>query len=285
MGELSRQLHQKLKHLAAGAAFPRDRKDLGAFAPPDAASLIADGFDPVHCSYLLVHHLASVLAVHLTRLSELRDHDEEVEQAKNRYNPQGPPASPLTASYFQSWSLFDHPIGNTIDTLADCVIEASDIFRFNPNEIDVLKKLSASRMGIYEHQGLSENYVKLRELITNQEFVTHVPSGYRGRSGELWFVRLLPPLLPELATYHVAFTTPYVLMGATRSDWILFLRRNIVITKAPKEEEALCRFMKVGSSKNYWNEFVYLAYHHALPNAVFLAGIPDLRSTLPRGER
>jgi hypothetical protein len=255
------------------------------FAPPEVAGLIADGFDPVHSSYLLVHHLASVLAVHVARLPELRDHAAEVEQAKNWYIPDGPPISPITASFFQSWSLFDHPIGNTIDTLGGCLIEASDIFSFNPDEIDVLMKLSASRMGIYEHQGLSENYVKLRELITDQEFVTHVPSGYRGRSGELWFVRLLPPLLPELATYHVAFTTPYVLIGATRSDWILFLRRNIVITKAPREEEALCRFMKAGSSKNYWNEFVYLAYHHTLPNAVFLAGIPDLRSTLPRRER
>ena len=44
---------------------------------------------------------------------------------------------------------------------------------------------------------------------------------------------------PELATYHVAFTTPYVLLGSTKKDWIDFLRRNMVGIKASSEAEAL----------------------------------------------
>ena len=136
-------------------------------------------------------------------------------------------------------------------------------------------------MGIYEHQGWQENYVRLRELITDREFICHVASGYRGKAGELWYVRLLPPLEPELATYHVAFTTPYVLIGATKKDWIDFLRRNMVGMKAYSEAEALHRLMKFGPRKNYWNEFVFLAYHHHQSNVIFLSGIPDLKSTLP----
>lgn len=136
-------------------------------------------------------------------------------------------------------------------------------------------------MGIYEHQGCQENFVRLRELITDQDYFCHVGSGYRGRAGELWYVRLFPPLVPELATYHVAFTTPYVLIDATKKDWIDFLRRNMVGVKASREVDALDRLMKFGPTRNYWNEFVFCAYHHHQPDAIYLAGIPDLKSTLP----
>jgi hypothetical protein len=36
-----------------------------------------------------------------------------------------------------------------------------------------------------------------------------------------------------------------------------------------------------GPEPNYWNEFVFKAYHHHRPDAIFLAGIPDIEATLP----
>jgi hypothetical protein len=86
--------------------------------------------------------------------------------------------------------------------------------------------------------------------------------------------------VPELATYHVAFTTPYVLTGAKRKDWTDYLRRNMVGMRASSESVALHQLMKFGPNKKYWNEFVFLAYHHHQSNAIFLSGIPDLKSTL-----
>jgi hypothetical protein len=141
--------------------------------------------------------------------------------------------------------------------------------------------MSQSRMGIYEQRGTEGNQVRLRELLTDREYVCHVASGYRGKAGELWYVRLFPPLEPELATYHIVFTTPYVLIGVTKKDWIDFLRRNIVGMKASNETEAIHRLMKFGPRKNYWNEFVLLGYRHHQPDVIFLSGIPDLKSTLP----
>src|SRR3954454_21346625 len=41
-----------------------------------------------------------------------------------------------------------------------------------------------------------------------------VPSGHRGAKGELWYVRLLPPL-DERFDHGVCFTSPYVLRGLT----------------------------------------------------------------------
>ena len=50
----------------------------------------------------------------------------------------------------------------------------------------------------------------LEELVTGREMTCICSSGYGGKPGELWYVRLCPPLA-DLAEYHVAMTTPYIL--------------------------------------------------------------------------
>ncbi len=252
------------------------------FSGTDVAKLIAEGVDPIHAVYLFVHHIAWDFAQTVLQFPELRAHSKELARAQKRYIPAGSPINPSTTNFFQARALFDHQIGRTTDTLASCLVDARDVTGMNPDQFDALRKMSDSRMGIYEHQGLVENFVRLGELLSSREFVAHVPSGYRGTSGELWDIRLLPPLLPDFATYHIAFTTPYLLIGASRRDWIQCLKRNLVSMKVAGEEEALRRFLKFGSDKNSWNEFVRLAYHHAQSNAIFLSGIPDLKDTLPR---
>jgi hypothetical protein len=151
----------------------------------------------------------------------------------------------------------------------------------NPHQLEALRNMSQSRMGIYEHRGMEGKHVRLRELVTDREFVCHSTSGYRGKTGELWYVRLLPPLEPELASYHMVFTTPYVLIGATKNDWIAYLMRSMVGIRAQSEADALHQLLKFGLSTSHWNEFVLLAYHHHQADAIFLTGIPDLRATLP----
>jgi hypothetical protein len=44
---------------------------------------------------------------------------------------------------------------------------------------------------------------------------------------------------------------------------------------------ALDRFFKHGPDLSYWNEFVFKAYHRHQNDAIFLAGVPDLKTTLP----
>ena len=225
--------------------------------------MIAQGYDPVHAAYIFVHHITSVFSENVSRFPEMRTYAKEVGEAEDEYMPSGPPMSPLTTSYFSCWAFFDHRIGKTTDTLADCLIEANDTICMNPHQLDALRKMSQSRMGIYEHRGMEGKHVRLRELITDREFVCHSTSGYRGKTGELWYVRLLPPLEPELATYHIVFTTPYVLIGADEeATGSTYLKRSVVGIKAPSEADALHQLLKFGLGKNYWNEFVFLAYHH-----------------------
>jgi hypothetical protein len=282
MGEVSRQLHRKLTMLAPpGEKIGIPKGWRPPKSTPDIAKLIAEGYDPVHAAYVFVHHIISTFSENVSQFPEMRAYAQEVGSAEEEYMPSAPPMSPLTTSFFSCWAFFDHRIGNTKDTLANCLIEANDTICMNPHQLEALRMMSQSRMGIYEHQGLDQNLVRLRELITEREFVCHSTSGYRGKKGELWYVRLFPPLEPELATYHIVFTTPYVLIDAPKKDWIDFLKRSMVGMKASSEAEAIHRLMKFGPTKNYWNEFVFRAYHHHQPDAIFLAGLPDLKSTLP----
>ena len=282
MGEVSRRLHRKLTTLAPPdekTSIPKEWRP--PTSTPDIAKLTAEGYDPVHAAYVFVHHIISVFSENVSQFTEMRAYAQEVGSAQEEYMPSGPPMSPLTTSFFSCWAFFDHRIGNTTDTLADCLIEANDTICMNPHQLEALRMMSQSRMGIYEHQGLEQNYARLRELITQREFVCHSTSGYRGKNGELWYVRLFPPLEPELATYHIVFTTPYVLIDTTKKDWIDFLKRSMVGMKTSNEAQAIGRLMKFGLRKNYWNEFVFRAYHHHQLDAIYLAGLPDLNSTLP----
>jgi hypothetical protein len=278
MGEISRRLHRRLMKLAP----PSDKTVLPkGWRPkkpaPDIAKLIREGYDPVHAAYIFVHNIASVFSENVSRFPEMRTYAKEIGDAEEEYMPSGPPMSPLTMSYFSCWALYDHRIGTTTDTLAGCLIEANDTICMNPHQLGALRMMSQSRMGIYENRGMEGNRVRLRELITDQEFVCHSASGYRGKKGELWYVRLLPPLEPELANYHVAFTTPYVLIIQSKNDWIAYLKRSMVGMKG----DTLHQILKLGLGENYWNEFVFQAYHHHQFDAIFLAGIPDLKVTLP----
>ena len=201
MGEISRRLHRKLTKLVPPGDITRPPMGWRPQTPaPDIPKMIAKGYDPVHAAYIFVHHITSVFSENVSRLPEMRTYAQEVGSAEEEYMPSGPPMSPLTTSFFSCWAFLDHRIGKTTDTLAGCLIEANDSICMNPDQLEALRRMSQSRMGIYEHKGMEDNHVRLRELITDKEFVCHSGSGYRGKKEELWFVRLLPPLVPELGT-------------------------------------------------------------------------------------
>lgn len=51
----------------------------------------------------------------------------------------------------------------------------------------------AKRMGLYAHEGAEGDLIILRDLATAAMCHAIVPFGYRGRRGELWYARVLPP--------------------------------------------------------------------------------------------
>ena len=102
----------------------------------------------------------------------------------------------------------------------------------------------------------------------------------RGVAGELWYARVLPPPFPELDE-HVVFTTPYVLIDPSEAEWLAYFDRNLPNGSKPARLKAHRKLMKCGPASDYWNEFVFRAYHHHQQDAIFLTGIPDMKATLP----
>lgn len=244
-------------------------------------SLIREGLDPVHAAYVFIQQLSSYFAEGASRLPELSKYSKLVADAEDEYMPTGPPMSPLTVSYFTSWAMYDLRFSRDGETLGKCHLDVSDILMMTVDQVDALRKLSESRMGIYEHLEAANGLVRLRELITGDEFQCLCTAGYQGRAGELWYVRRLPPLMPELATFHILFTTPYILIESTIKDWTEYLRRTLAKVAGRDDRERLHQLMKFGISTHHWNEFVFQGYHHHQADAIFLAGIPDLKATLP----
>jgi hypothetical protein len=149
-------------------------------------------------------------------------------------------------------------------------------------------------MGIYRHEGTSKQFVFLRELVTNKEIKAISPSGYLGNPGEVWFARVLPPVFDGAIFDHsVVFTTPYVLgkLGARREfvslvehEWLAFFKRTLAKMKTETEVCAYEHLMKYGLSRNYWNEYIFLAYRNHRQDVILLEGLPDIPESLPHTE-
>lgn len=283
MGEISKRLHQRLAAMSVAStarAPSRRRGRLFPDDPIDVQGLVKQGLDPVHAVYATVQRSSSLFSEHMSRFPELKAYAKLVGEAEEEYLPSAPPMSPLTTSYFTCWAFYDARFGPDDETLGECQIAVSDLIALGPQKLDALRVMSRSRMGVYEHIGMDNGLVRLRELITDIEYSCHSTSGYRGGKGELWYVRLLPPLR-DSAGPHIVVTTPYILTQVTKQDWLEFLGRALASWAGDDESERLRRLLKFGPSPNYWNEFVAVGYHHHQYDAIFLAGIPDRKHTLP----
>jgi hypothetical protein len=245
---------------------------------------LGDGepLDPLHTVYIAVQHVASIFAERVSVLDEFEPYYEIVAKAEDEYMPSVPPMSPLTRSYFTTWAFFDLRFGPYKETMGKCLLDAGTMLGFDANVMDAIRTCSESRMGFYEQVGLKEDRCQFKGLITDTQIDCHVPTGYQGHVGELWYGRILPPISP--VKYHVLLTTPYILMDFGKDDWIAYLKKSLLDLKVP-ERMRLAHFLKHGKEPNQWNEFIFQAYHHHQSDAIFLAGLPDVPGSLPHGPK
>jgi hypothetical protein len=235
--------------------------------------------DPLHAVHVAIQNVTSVFAERVSQFPEFEPYYRAALHAEDTYMPGGPPMSPLTMSYFTTWAFFDLRFGPDGETIGTCLLDVADPLGLGEDVAEAVRLTSGARMGIYEHAGIKGGRCLLRELITDDEFECYVPAGYPGKAGELWFVRLCPPV--GTVDYHVSFTTPYVLTGFGKADWTAYLSKSLIGLTAPEKRRRLHELLKYGREPDFWNEFVFKAYHHHRPNAIFLAGLPDVPGSLP----
>lgn len=235
--------------------------------------------DPLHGVYVAVQNFSSVFAEQVSALPEFDPYYQLALDAEENYMPGGPPMSPLTGSYFTTWAFYDLQFGPDDETIGTCLLDVAERIGLGPDEIEAIRLMSETRMGVYEHAGLKGGRCLLRELIIDDEFECYCPAGYLGKLGELWFVRLCPPIDP--AGYHIAFTTPYILMGFGKADWTAYLSKSLIGLTAPEKRRRLHGVLKYGREPNFWSEFIFKAYLNHQHDAIFLTGLPDVPRSMP----
>jgi hypothetical protein len=213
LGDLRRQV------AADFGRVPRDVKAVQA--------LVRSGHDPLHAAYVAAQNFTSFFAEAVSQFPEFDSYCKIVGPAEEEYMSSSPPLSPLTMSYFTTWAFFDVRFWPDGETIGTCLLDLADSPDMEPFMAESIRRFQDSRMGIYEQCGNEGGRFQLRELVTDDEFTCHVASGYRGKPEELWYVGLCPPPL-DLVDYHIAFTSPYVLIGATKSDWTAYLKKSLL---------------------------------------------------------
>jgi hypothetical protein len=292
MGAISKKLASRLGK--ANKQLGKLRRQASTFfaqVPRDAngaEALVRAGRDPLHVAYTAAQNFTSFFAETVSEFPAFGPYARIVGPAEEEYLPAGPPMSPLTMSYFTTWAFFDVRFGADGETMGTCLLDVAPLLELSPLMTQTIQAFQGSRMGIYEHCGAEGGRCRLKELVTDEERTCYVASGYKGKPGELWYVRLCPPL-PGFPDYHVAFTTPYVLLGTTKADWTAYLNKSLRGASDPKKAlHELLKFGKAARSRRAdesWSEFLFQAYSNHQPNVIFLAGLPDVKESLPHAPR
>ena len=252
--------------------------------PTALDDMVSQGCDVSHAAYVFTINFTSVLSEQMASLKEAKKLFKILNDATVEYIPQGPPISPLTNSYFSLWACFDLVFGGGQVTIGNCALAFAEKAKSGRWLCDTLLFLSVSRMGFYVHCGKDGDFVKLREIGTQEILYCHVPVDYKGKKGELWFVRLAPAVFSH-DKYFVVLTTPYIVLGYSESDYLSsfqreFERAKLSVKKLDKET-FLNDYYKFGSNRMHWNEYIFCAYTSHTKDAIFLTGVPDLKETLP----
>lgn len=238
------------------------------------------GFHPAHAAYVYTQNQVSVMSEQLTALDEMAPFVEILSKAEDSYMPSGPPMSPLTASYFTCWAFFDACVGAAHETIGTTVLELATTFGIENELLRLLRLMQESRMGLYIHKGREGELAVLEDLVTGGACRAIVPTGYRGKKDELWYVRVLPPPIHG-SSEHVVFTTPYIVLRPGPRDWLAYFSRAVPQMARRDDYE---RHMKYGPAREYWNDFVFEAYVNHRTDAIYLAGLPDVPASRPHSE-
>lgn len=143
-----------------------------------------------------------------------------------------------------------------------------------------LDNLNKSCIRFYKHEGLDDDLVLLKDIITGETHTCFSTSKYLGTKNQIWYARLLPNL-DGVYNYKIVMTTPYLITNYTEKDWLAFFERQGIQKNTMQAEKKYIDFMKYNKHHKYWHEYIMDGYSNYAYNVIFLTGIPDLAGTKP----
>lgn len=229
-----------------------------------------------HC-YAAVLNTVGEFATQALHASQLSKFNNLLADAQDEYTPGYPPMSPVTTSLFHTWMTLDATISSDGPSLGELFaqwLRAKDAYPYLWKALDILNKTCCS---FYEVVGVrEEENIQLRDVLQQREFPCWNSSGYPGKTGEVWYVRVVPPYMEETAC-SVTVSTPYVFRNENRKSIEAFFRRRL----SENSTFDVLDYLKHGTFPHYWLEYVFQAYASHTGNAIFLEGLPDDPASRP----
>jgi hypothetical protein len=189
-----------------------------------------------------------------------------------------PMAGILESAFFAGWMVLDARDRSTGTTVGEVLVQ----YLQHKGILDCVQRamapLNDSRCSFYEVMEVHDQRVGLWDIAAKQELQCWCSSGYRGRQGEIWYVRVVPPFVQGL-TRSVTMSTPYVFTDSSRRTWENFFQRHLA--SAGAGGDSLEHYLKNGKWLGYWLEFVHQAFTGYTGNMIQVTGVPDDAASLP----
>ena len=245
-----------------------------------ASDLVNAGGNLHHAVFAEAQNLLSVIIEELMDLPELDKHNEIILNAQEEYMPSWPPMSPISVSYFSTWSFFDVKVGLDKESYFSCVRDLGALLGVDPRFMHLWSLIEQSRLGIYKVLYPIDDKVMLEEVFTKKQYMSFTPNKLSINPGELWLIRLFPKAHDGFE-YRVIFTSPYILLSS-QQQWEVFFDRNITgIRETSIATKNYENFMSNGLNPLYWMEFIMQGYVSYTDTTISLAGLPDIGSSRP----
>ncbi len=277
--------------LLSPASFSRDL---------DRAFAISDPLKRQEHLYMATIRYVFTLTTELAGSGYAKELRQQLKSGMEEYMPGYPPISPVTDSYFYSGIYLSYRFGADHESAAEIIQQVFLQWKVESRCLDMLKRLSGTRSGIFETKEVSGSSILVRELVTNREFMLAPSTGYSGRPGELRFSRVA---IPAEASGHTFFevTTPYILVGCHADEWTNYLsgeipatalRRDPLCGPDPDAEvlphsdlaDRLAALFEDDCGVMSWKDYIMDGYFNFQKSAVFLTGIPNRPETLPHSD-
>jgi hypothetical protein len=234
--------------------------------------------DPSFHAYAAALNTANEFATQAMDFPELTPFNNQLVDIQEEYQPSYPPLSPVTSAFFTGWMVLDARDSFTKMTLGDLFV----YYLSQVNKFDYVQKamtgLNDSFCSFYEVLEVDIQGLMLWDLAGKQEVRCWCSSGYSGGKGEIWYVRVVPPLV-EGSNRSVTMGTPYVFRDSSHHRWEDFFQRYLASGNGG--DRSLRAYLKHGKSLGYWLEFVFQAFTGYTGNMILATGVPDDPASLP----
>ncbi|MGO8675403.1 MAG: hypothetical protein ACLQVX_05995 [Limisphaerales bacterium] len=237
--------------------------------------------DPSFHAYAAAINVANEFAGQAFGFPDLIPFNNRIADLQEEYMPSYPPMSPITSAFFAGWMVLDARDDSTEMTVGEVLVH----YLQHTGKFNYVRKamvpLNDSCCSFYEVLGADGSGLTLWDIAAKREVRCWNSSGYPGRRGEIWYVRVAPPFVEGLPR-SVTLSTPYVFNDISRRTWEDFFQRYLASEGAGGN--SLQNYLKNGKWLGYWLEFVHQAFSGYTGNMIQVTGVPDDPASLPHAD-